>query len=317
MTANISRARSLALLGAGAAVLAPGRARAQTQPIRIGTLGAGDTYALPFYAQDGGFFTKAGLNVEVVPVAEPSSIIASVAGGSLDAGFADPPLITNAQSRGLPVAYFAGGGLYSTEAPTTVLVVAPISPDRTPKDFHGKTIAVVVAKSIGAAALTSWIVQGGGDPAQIKFIEMPFTVMVTEVVKGDIAAAFLAEPYLTNAKNDIKVVAKPFDAIGPRFFINSCFASRSWIGANAATASKLVAAFAEAANWVNTHHDDSAPTLAKYGKVPLDVVRSMARVRFAELDPKLVQPVLDTAYKYKLVEKSITANEIIVKVPAG
>jgi ABC-type nitrate/sulfonate/bicarbonate transport system substrate-binding protein len=315
VNASLSRARALILVGAGAVALGPSMARAQTPPIRIGTLGSGDTYALAFYAQEGGFFTKAGLNVEIVPVGEPSSIIASVAGGSLEAGFADPPLIGNANNRGLPVAYFAGGGLYSSDAPTTVLVVAPSSPYKTPKDFHGKTIAVVVAKSIGAAALTSWITQGGGDPDQIKLIELPFTVMVTAVAKGDIAAAFLAEPYLTNAKNDVKIVAKPFDAIGPRFLINSCFASRSWIAANGVAAAKLASAFTQTANWVNGHHDESAPTLAKFGKVPLEVVKSMTRVRFAELDPKLIQPVLDTASKFKLIEKPVSANEIVMKAP--
>jgi NitT/TauT family transport system substrate-binding protein len=317
MNSQLSRSRALGLIGAGALALAPSVARAQAQPIRLGTLPNGETYALPFYAQDGGFFAKAGLNVQIVPVGEPSSIIASVAGGSLDAGFADPPLIGNAKNRGLPVAYFAGGGLYSTEAPTTVLVVAPSSPDKVPKDFHGKTIAVVVAKSIGAAALTSWIIQGGGDSNQIKLIELPFTVMVTAVAKGDIAGAFLAEPYLTNAKNDIKVIAKPFDAIGSRFLINSCFASRSWISANAAAAGKLASALAETAKWVNGHHDESAPSLAKSSKVPLEVVKSMNRVRFTELDAKLIQPVLDTAYKFKLMETPVNANDIVVKPPAA
>jgi NitT/TauT family transport system substrate-binding protein len=312
---GLSRSRALALLGAGALSFAPRSTRAQSQPIRLGTLANGETYALPFYAQEGGFFTKAGLNVQIVAVGDPSSIIASVAGGSIDVGFADPPLIGNASNRGLPVAYFAGGGLYSSDAPTTVLVVAPDANYKSPKDFHGKTIAVVVAKSIGAAALTSWIIQGGGDPAQIKLIEMPFSVMVTSVVKGDIAGAFLAEPFLTNAKSDVKIVAKPFDAIGPRFFINSCFASRPWIAANPALAGKLAAALSETSKWVDAHHDESAPTLVKVGRVPIEVVKSMNRVRFADLDPKLIQPVLDTAFKFGLMQTGIAAGDIIVKVP--
>ncbi len=311
---GLSRSRALALLGAGALALAPRVAFAQPTPIRLGTLVNGESYALAFYAQDGGFFSKAGLNIEIVPVGDPSAIIASVAGGSIDVGFADPPLIGNASNRGLPVAYFAGGALYSSDAPTTVLVVAPDATDKTPRDFHGKTIAVVVAKSIGAAALTSWIIQGGGDPAQIRLIEMPFSVMVTAVEKGDIAGAFLAEPFLTNAKGSVKIVAKPFDAIGPRFFINSGFASRAWLAANPAFAGKLAASLAETSRWVDTHRDESAPTLVKIAKVSPDVVRSMNRVRFADLDPKLIQPVLDTAFKFGLMQTAVNATDIIVRV---
>ena len=303
MSARISRAGALATIGAVTVALKPGSLRAQSQPIRIGTLANGDTYALPFYAQDGGFFTKAGLNVEIVPIGEPSSIIASVAGGSIDAGFADPPLIGNANNRGLPVAYFAGGGLYSSDAPTTVLVVAPSASYRSPKDFHGETIAVVVAKSIGAAALTSWITQGGGDPTQIRLIEMPFTVMVTAVTKGEIAAAFLAEPYLTNAKNDVRIIAKPFDAIGPRFLINSCFASRSWITANAAVAGKLAAAIAEASRLdqrpsrrIGAIARTSGQSAAGRGSV--DEPRPLRRTR----------PALDPAGTRHRVQVQIAAN---------
>jgi NitT/TauT family transport system substrate-binding protein len=314
MKRALTRARALAAIGAGVA-FAPAVVRAQAPVIRLGTLPAGDSYALPFYAQDQGLFARAGLNVQIVPVGEPSSIIASVAGGSLDAGFADAPLVANANNRGLQIAYFAGGGTYSSDAPSTVLVVAPDAPYRVPKDFVGKTIAVVVAKSIGAAALTSWIVQGGVDPAQVRLIEMPFTVMTTAVEKGDIAGAFLGEPYLTNAKGAVKVAAHPFDAIGPHFLINSCFASRSWLAANGPTAAKLAAALNETGRWVNTHHDESAPTLARASKVPLEVVRSMTRVRFADLDPKLLQPVLDTAYKYKLVETAVSATDIVMRPP--
>lgn len=317
MNGRVSRSRAIALVGASTIALAPNVVRAQAQPIRLGTVAKGEPYALPFYAQSGGFFSRAGLNVEVVTVGEPSAIVASVAAGSLDAGFADPPLIGNAHNRGLPVAYFAGGGLSSTEAPTTVLVVAPNSPFRTPKDFYGKTIGVSVAKSIGAAAVTSWIIQGGGDPNQIKLIELPFAVMETAVVKGEIAAAILAEPYLTNAKNDVRVIAQPFDSIGPRFLIDACFATRSWISANAAAASKLAAVLAETSKWVNGHSDESAPWLSTSSKVPLSVVKSMTRVRFADLDPRLIQPALDAAYKFKLLEDPVNANDVIMKAPAA
>ena len=86
MNANISRARSLALLGAGAAALRPGRARAQAQAIRVGTLGAGDTYALPFYAQDGGFFNRIGLNAELATIANGAAAAAAIVSGTLEFG---------------------------------------------------------------------------------------------------------------------------------------------------------------------------------------------------------------------------------------
>jgi ABC-type nitrate/sulfonate/bicarbonate transport system substrate-binding protein len=315
VTRSVPRARALALIAAGSAALLPVRARAQTAPkIRLGSVGAGDSYALPFYAQEGGFFTRAGLNVEVQEVSNPGSIIAAVAGNSLDAGFADPPLLANASNRGLPMAYFAAGGLYSADAPTTVLCVAPNSTIRTARDLYGNSIAIVVLASIGAAAIRAWIKSSGADLTQIKLIELPFTTMVTAVIKGDVGAAFVGEPYLTQAKNDIRRWANAFDAIANRFLINACFSARPWLARNPDLAARLAQALSETARWANAHHDESAPILAKYSKVPVDVARTMTRVRFADFDVRLVQPVLDTAFKFKLLERPVNAADIAVRV---
>jgi hypothetical protein len=43
MTANVSRSRALALVGASAFALAPSAVRAQAPPIRLGTLANGET----------------------------------------------------------------------------------------------------------------------------------------------------------------------------------------------------------------------------------------------------------------------------------
>lgn len=317
MTSTLTRKRALGLIATTTGLLAPAGVRAQATRIRVSTLPTGDTYAFAFYARDGGFFSKAGLNVDVLPVNEPSSIMAGVAGNSIDVGFVDPPLLANAYNRGLPLAYFGGGGLYSSEAPTTVLCTSPTTSLKTARDLHGKTVAVIVVASIGAAAIRAWLTANGADPDQVKIIEMPFTTMVTAVEKGDLAAAFLGEPYLTQAlqTNRIKVWAKPFDAIGPKFFINACFSTRGWITSNPELAAKMSQALSETARWANSHHDDTAVILAKYGKVPVEVVRAMNRVRYADYDPKLIQPVLDTAIKYKLVAQAVTAADLTLKVP--
>lgn len=40
----------------------------------------------------------------------------------------------------------------------------------------------------------------------------------------------------------------------------------------------------------------------------------MNRVRFADLDAALIQPVLDIAFKFKLLEKPLLAADIMAKV---
>lgn len=140
MPIAISRARALALASAAAAA-GPRIAAAQPAPIRMGTTAQGDTNVLAFYAQEAGFFKRAGLDIDLQNVNNPSSTVAAV-GSSLDVGFCDPPLLANAVNRGLPLVYFAGGSCYSAEA------------------------------------IRAWLEANGADIAQVKLIELPFTTMV-------------------------------------------------------------------------------------------------------------------------------------------
>ena len=311
MTRYLSRARFTALLGAAAV---PRPARAQTATIRFGTSPFADSYLIPNYAQEMGFYRNAGLTVELVPFSSAGAVGTALAGGAVDVGHSDVIVVANAYNHGVPWQLFAGGGIYASDAPTTLLCVAPNSAVRTAKDLEGKQVGVVSLASISSLGVKSWIESNGASLADVKFYELPFAAMVPALNRGDLAAAFIAEPFLTQVRDSVRVLARAYDAIAKQFFISAMFASQSWLGANAATARKLAQALNETIRWANTHHDETAPLAAAATKIPLDVVRRMTRVRFAVMDPKLVQPVLDAAVRYKSIDKPVNAVDIIAKL---
>jgi ABC-type nitrate/sulfonate/bicarbonate transport system substrate-binding protein len=137
--------------------------------------------------------------------------------------------------------------------------------------------------------------------------------MVPALNRGDIAAAFIAEPVLTGVKKDVRLLSNAFDAVAKSFLISTCFTTRAWVTENPALTKRLVQALDEIARWANTHHDDTAVVLSKGSRIPLEVVRTMTRVRYGNLETRLVQPVLDVAAKYKAIEKPLNAADLIVK----
>lgn len=315
MTARLNRARTLALL-ASASAFRGVPVRAQTGPVlRLGGSGT-DLYIEPFLALDGSYFARAGLTVEVSALANGGAIASAVAGGALDAGLADMIQIANAANRGLPFAFFAGSGLYASDAPILALCVAKTSPVKTAKDLEGGTVALVVLKSITEAAVREWLRQSGADLTKIKFFEMPYAEMAPALARGTIFAAFLGEPFLSAAKDDVRILGRSYDVVAPSFYISAWFASRDWIARNGETVRKLSAALYDTARWANGHHDETAPILAKYAKLDLARIRAMNRTRYAtSLDPKLMQPVLDIAVRYQLIEKPVAAADLIARIP--
>jgi NitT/TauT family transport system substrate-binding protein len=312
---NVSRSEALGILAAGAALL-PRPVWAQSGPVkvRIGSVAA-DTYAEGFYALDLGLFDKAGLSVDITPFSNGAAMAAAAAGGSIDIGVGDATELANGVSRGLPFVLIAGGGLYTSSAPTTTLCIAKSSTIGKASDLEGQTVAVVSLVSLMSSGVKSWLTQNGADIAKIHFVELPFPQMPVALSRGTVAAAALSEPIMSGAlAADAKVLGKAYDAIANQFYISDWFTTRDWLAKNPDVAKRFVGVIYDTARWANTHHDESAVILAKYTKLDVDRLKRMNRCIYAtDLRPAMVQPVLDTAFKYKALETATNAAAMIAK----
>jgi NitT/TauT family transport system substrate-binding protein len=311
---RLSRSRTIALLG-GSVVAAFGhRARAQTPvTLRIGTL-QGDSYAEPFYAADGGFFARAGISAEFTINTNGNQLAQAILSNALDVAIVDPINLAHPVAAGEPFAFFAGGGLYSTDAPTTAIVVAKNSSLQTPKDLEGKTVGVPGLATVSSIGAQQWLKKAGADLERVSLVEIPLSAAPAALVRGTVAASVLVEPYLSTARNDVRIFGKCFDAIAPSFYINSWFAPRAWLTANADLARRLTRAIYDTARWANTHHVETAPILSKYFKLEAATIAQMTRVRFGtSLDPRLLQPVLDVAHDFHQVDK-VNAATLVMRV---
>lgn len=309
-----SRARALALLGAAAGAALPVRSLAQSSPlIRFASSPFADSYQLPYYAAEMGFYKRAGLNIEMQSFTTAGAIAIAVAGGAADVGHVDPVAVANAYNRGVPWAFFAGGGLYSGDAPTTVLCTALNGTVRTAKQIENTSVGVVALNSISSLGVQAWLEANGADISKVKLFQLSYATMVPALNRGDISAAFIAEPFYTELKKDVRTLANAYDAISKQFFIAATFSTKSWLAQNAALAKRLAQVLDETVAWANTHRDESAVITAQGTKLALETVKSMTRVRYATLTPTLLQPVIDAGVKYKSIEKPVPATELIAR----
>jgi NitT/TauT family transport system substrate-binding protein len=312
--ATVSRRCALTLLAA-TAVAAPRRGAAQSAaPIRIGA-SASDSYAEPLYLESAGVLQRYGLTVDVTLFASVGPIVQALLAGAIDVGLADMLQVAGMHNRGLPFAFFAGGGLYSSAAPTTALVVPRDSPVRKAADLDGQSVSVSSLASLSEIVTKNWLVRNGGDIASMKIIELPVASTIPTMLRGTVAAAFVGEPFITQFKDQIRWLGRAMDTIGPSFYISSWCASRTWIERNADAAHRLGQALYATARWANAHHPETAAILAKASKIDLDSIRTMNRVTWStELDTRRMQPVLDAALTYHVIDRPTAAADLIAKV---
>lgn len=318
MTQRFSRARLIALLAATASAASAPAARAQTAPpIRIGAA-LGDTLSEPYFGIENGVFDQAGLSVTTQTFATGGTILQACAAGSVDVGLGDVIQIANAVNAGIPFAIFAASALYSSDAPTTALIVAKDGTIRTAKDFEGKTIALNSLNSLPEISTREWLRQNGADPAATKFIEMTGSAMLEAVLKGAVAGAVPGEPHLSMDRDRMLVLGKPYDMVAKSFPLTLFYANRSWLKANADTARRLTAAIYKTARWANEHHDQTALVVERIAKIEPAVLRVMTRARYAtSLEPPMLQPMINIATKYKAVKQPVAATDLIATLNSG
>lgn len=312
----MNRSTFLALSAPLVAASLPAPAPAQSPaPLNLRVAAtANDTYAAAYFAQDMGFFTRAGLNVDLETMNNGAAIAAALSAGSMDVGVATPIILANAAEHGLPVVIVAASAMSVTGVTSIALCVEANSPLKTQKDFEGKTVAVNALHTGTDVNFEVWLSQGGSDISKVKLIEITFSAMGPALESGRIDGAVMTEPAMTVAigANHAKILADLDKVIAP-VYVNSCwFTMRDFAQRNPDLIRRFQTAIYGAQKWANTHHAESAAILAKYSKMDLDLVRRMNRAPFAEsLKASDIQTFIDFGAKYGLVTRPISAASLI------
>ncbi len=307
------RATALATLAASGLAL-PRAAFAQASPaaadISIGIVLA-EPYMEPYYADNLGFFKRAGLNPNVQVFPNAAITLEAVVGNALNIGTANLIQMATAFNRGVDVTIVAGGGLFTSDQTTIPLCVAKSSTIQNAKDLEGQTVSVTNLKGTEGIAVSEWLKAGGADPQRVKIFEIPFAQVAPALTRGTIAAGLLGEPFSSQHAAEVRAIGYPYAAIAPAFYTGVWVARRSWLAANTPLARKLVAAIYTTATWANTHHAESAALFAKMSQQDLSSLASRTRIPFATtLEARYAQPLLDLALKYKLLDKPVVARDL-------
>ena len=299
----------------GAAATLPRVVRAQAaEVIRCGAPFS-DTFGAPFYAKSAGAFAKAGFDFQVTSLSNAGAVAAAIAGGSLEMGIGDFVSSTNAIERGLPIELIAGCGLYLSDSPNSLVCVAKNSPIRSVHDMEGKSCSAPTLVGLTTAALKAWFSQNGVDVEKVRIVELTSSSAPAAVLRGTVDAGLLAEPYYTPVRDQYRDIGHPFDAISKEFLVSAWFASKAWVEADHERAKRAIAAIYETQRWANAHHNETLEIFAERTRMPIAELRPMLRTRYAtQLVQSYVQPVIDTAAKFKLIDKAFDTTTMFPKL---
>ena len=276
-----------------------------------------DDFKTVYYGIRSGLFQKYGLNVEALQTNSGAAALASVIGGSTQVAFTSVPPVLQGFARGVPLRIVAPAQWYLSEAATSALFIKSDAPIRSGRDLNGKTVAVQSLKDLNWAVTLAWIDQTGGDSSTVKVVELPNSAVLPAIEEGRIDAGSLASPFLEKglASPKVHLLAKNYDAIAKRFQASAFASTVDYVAGHPDVMGRFVRAMHDSIVYTNTHLAETVSLVASYTGVEPDVVARSARAIDPEyIDPKDIQPVIDVEYRYKVIDRTFNADDVISSI---
>lgn len=258
--------------------------------------------AAVYYAKENGFFTKAGLDVEIDQNASTPALTSAVLAGTYDIAYNTIATLATAHSKGLPFVVIAPGIASSAQHFGGAIMVGVNSTIKTGKDLDGKTLGTAGLNTIAEYLPRAWIDKTGGDSSTVKFIEMPFPITADAIAGGRVDGAYLVEPFVTIAekKGLAKILTQGDDAISPGETVSTgWFTTATFARAHPDVVAKFQKAMGDAAVWANANHDKVVPILVRDLHANPDLVGQSRRPYYPErLTVSQIQPWIDVTAHY-------------------
>lgn len=241
-----------------------------------------------------GFFAQQKIDPTLQPTSGGAAIVPGVLSGKFKFGFSNVVSLLIAKERGLPLKVVANGNSSTGKVGHDfgAVVVPKNSPIKTPKDLAGKRISINNLQNIGDTTVRASIRKAGGDPTTPKFVEINFPDAWAAVGKKQVDAAFLVEPFVTQAvAQGGRVVAWNFADPAPDMTIATYFTTEKVIASEKDLVSRFETAINKSLQYANTHPDEVRSIVATYTKIPPAV---LAKITLPAYPPQVNRASMET-----------------------
>ena len=249
-----------------------------------------------------GFFSKRGLAVTAVPAQGGAAIVPAVLAGQQQVGFSNVVSLLIAKEKGIPLLSIAGGASSTGDPAKDVnaVLVAKGSTLKSAADLEGRKVAINSLNNIGDTTIKAAVEKAGGDPAKIKFVELPFPDMPAQLAAGRIDAAWESEPFRSQiVAAGGRVLFDNLTETYPQLQIAQWFTSAPVQKKNPQLIADFVVGINESMQYATAHPDEVRSALGSYTKVTPEVAAKLVLPRWpTELDEASTKAVGDAAQKY-------------------
>jgi len=269
----------------------------------------------PLYiARDKGLFKDEGLKVNIKTLTQSTQAIPGLIKGDIDvSGGGNYVSFLQAAEKGTLDLRILAEGYQCSEDVLTVHAM-PKSKIKDADDLSGKKIAVNIPNNIQTVTLDAVLKSKNVDPKSVKYVKVPFPEMGAALQKGQVDAAALVEPFISDAERKLGAHKVVDQCEGPTkdFPLGGYFAVDKFVKENP----KTVAAFQRAIRKAQGMASDRKlvqKALPNYTKIDKDSAAVIGIGDFpTTLKDERLKRVADLMHKAGLLKSELDVSKLTV-----
>jgi len=262
-----------------------------------------------------GFFKDEGLQLDIQTATGGAAIVPGVLSGSFDFAFSNLISVMVAKDKGLDLKFVANGVSTTGEKGKDVgaVVVPAGSSIASPKDLAGKTVSVNNLSNIGDTTIKSVIEKDGGNPSDVKFVEVAFPDAPGALASKQVDAAWILEPFLSKAVAEGgKVLSSNFVDMNPELDIAGYFTTSDTIKNKAELTQKFTRAMNKSLEYAQQHPQEVRDIVGTYTKIDAATRANIVLPRYrVEFNKDAFTSLGDAAAKYGTLTKAPSADDLL------
>jgi NitT/TauT family transport system substrate-binding protein len=281
--------------------------------LNIAAVPAADSAGLYIAVQDG-LFAAQGLHVNITPAISSETVIDKQLAGKYDitSGNYVSYILANVKQQA-NFEILAAGSIMQPQVQQ--LMIPPGSPIRTVSQLKGKTIALNAPNGIGQLLVSATLTANMVSPSSVKFTTIQFPNMAAALKDHKVAAAFMPQPFVTNAEDSVgaEPLADLDQGAVTSLPISGYVVTKSWLQKYPKTAAAFRKALEEAQRIADTDPGAVEKAMVTYSPgVTRTAAAIMASPQFPlDTDPVLIQRVADLMQEFGLLQQSYNVTPMI------
>lgn len=305
-------ALAAATAGCGGSNTSSGGTSGSTDKIKVGVIPIVDVAPI-YLGKQQGFFAKRNIDVTLEQAQGGAAIVPAVVSGQYQFGFSNVVSLMLAQSKNVPVKAVANGNNATADPKKDFGMLVVKDPAiKSAKDLVGKTVATNTLKNIVDTSVKQIVKQDGGDPAQVKFVELGFPDMGAALDAGRVQGMFVVEPFLSAALAKGWHTVGSFADVQPNLCISAYFTSQQEIAKNSGLVTRFGEAMKESLTYADAHPDAVRQIVTTYTTIKSDVAAKMTLPKYStEIDRSSLDRLSGLMVGYGLLQQPADTAKLL------